>query len=156
MRSKTTKNWSSISTMVTSNSIGKVLGRLRIEGCHPTRTRPLERTDLEVYATSNFEKDVIDMLRLLPNFSIPFQKFIPSYQWVHGLSSRSTMRWCICLAIILVINVKFKRMGSLVWSTYSKNSQLSSKYETHQAALWVDLNLLHRLLMIKMARKWFN
>jgi hypothetical protein len=40
----------------------------------------LERTDLEIYATGNFEKDVIDMLRILPDFSIPFQKFIPSYQ----------------------------------------------------------------------------
>jgi hypothetical protein len=40
----------------------------------------LERTDLEIYATRNFEKDVIDMLRILPDFSIPFQKFIPSYQ----------------------------------------------------------------------------
>ena len=39
-----------------------------------------ERTDLEIYATRNFEKDVIDMLRILPDFSIPFQKFIPSYQ----------------------------------------------------------------------------
>lgn len=42
--------------------------------------RCLERTDLEIYATRNFEKDVIDMLRILPDFSIPFQKFIPSYQ----------------------------------------------------------------------------
>jgi len=41
----------------------------------------LERTDLEIYATRNFEKDVIDMLRILPDFSIPFQKFIPSYQY---------------------------------------------------------------------------
>jgi meiosis arrest female protein 1 len=36
---------------------------------------------LEIYATGNFEKDVIDMLRILPDFSIPFQKFIPSYQY---------------------------------------------------------------------------
>ncbi|CAF1011563.1 unnamed protein product [Adineta steineri] len=43
-----------------------------------------ERTDLEVYATRNFEKDVIDMLRILPDFSIPFQKFIPSYHHHFG------------------------------------------------------------------------
>ena len=39
-----------------------------------------ERTDLEIYATYNFQKDVVDMLRVLPNFSIAFEKFIPSYQ----------------------------------------------------------------------------
>ncbi|CAF1082426.1 unnamed protein product [Rotaria sordida] len=43
-----------------------------------------ERTDLEIYATRNFEKDVIDMLRILPDFSIPFQKFIPSYHHHFG------------------------------------------------------------------------
>ncbi|CAF1213712.1 unnamed protein product [Adineta steineri] len=43
-----------------------------------------ERTDLEIYATGNFEKDVIDMLRILPDFSIPFQKFIPSYHHHFG------------------------------------------------------------------------
>lgn len=40
----------------------------------------VERTELEIYATYNFQKDVIDMLRVLPNFSIAFEKFIPSYQ----------------------------------------------------------------------------
>ncbi|CAF1370729.1 unnamed protein product, partial [Adineta ricciae] len=43
-----------------------------------------ERTELEIYATSNFEKDVVDMLRILPDFSIPFQKFIPSYHHHFG------------------------------------------------------------------------
>ncbi|CAF5011188.1 unnamed protein product, partial [Rotaria magnacalcarata] len=31
-----------------------------------------------------FEQDVIDMLRILPDFSIPFQKFIPSYHHHFG------------------------------------------------------------------------
>ncbi|CAF4635667.1 unnamed protein product [Rotaria sp. Silwood1] len=43
-----------------------------------------ERTDLEIYATSNFQQDIIDMLRVLPDFSIPFQKFIPSYHHHFG------------------------------------------------------------------------
>ncbi|CAF2154417.1 unnamed protein product [Rotaria magnacalcarata] len=43
-----------------------------------------ERTDLEIFATSIFEQDVIDMLRILPDFSIPFQKFIPSYHHHFG------------------------------------------------------------------------
>ncbi|CAF1183372.1 unnamed protein product [Rotaria sordida] len=43
-----------------------------------------ERTNLEIYATGNFQQDVIDMLRILPDFSIPFQKFIPSYHHHFG------------------------------------------------------------------------
>ncbi|CAF3943412.1 unnamed protein product [Rotaria sp. Silwood2] len=43
-----------------------------------------KRTDLEIYATGNFQQDVIDMLRILPDFSIPFQKFIPSYHHHFG------------------------------------------------------------------------
>ncbi|CAF0799620.1 unnamed protein product [Didymodactylos carnosus] len=43
-----------------------------------------ERTDLEIFATRNFERDVVDMLRQMPDFSIPFQKFVPSYHHHFG------------------------------------------------------------------------
>jgi hypothetical protein len=73
----------------------------------------LERTDLEIYATRNFEKDVIDMLRILPDFSIPFQKFIPSYQYEKD-TFLSLISLFLYLVIILVINVKYKHMAFLV------------------------------------------
>ena len=60
--------------------------------------RFLERTELEIYATSNFEKDVVDMLRILPDFSIPFQKFIPSYQYV---------KTCPCELISILSAIEF-------------------------------------------------
>jgi hypothetical protein len=68
---------------------------------------------LEIYATGNFEKDVIDMLRILPDFSIPFQKFIPSYQYEENFLLEMLI-FHFFLVIILVINAKYKHMVFLV------------------------------------------
>jgi hypothetical protein len=65
---------------ILSNFIEKVIQEFEKKKQMNHSDGNLERTDLEIYATGNFEKDVIDMLRILPDFSIPFQKFIPSYQ----------------------------------------------------------------------------
>jgi len=94
-----------------------------------------ERTELEIYATYNFQKDVIDMLRVLPNFSIAFEKFIPSYHHHFGYQCK-VQAYGFCRLIDLL-----EELSTIVKIIEDKNGEKIVQLTTEMIEKAICLNI---------------